>query len=305
LVKLRKEDFGEAKADASGNQVPTDASGDQISASRKADPPTKPAELMPSSKGFAAIISEGSYTQRPSDKDSDLDSVMSEADWETFESFYNLHEFQYEQWTQELHQGRLNNGPPLALVVAKTHIDMTTGEIFVIDGVEQYRVPHTFSVDEKTKGLLYSPIKWEAKTQLRAIHYYDALSWKPRGNWANDHWAKRTKKTIRTLEMRPELRRALTPKQKQTAIKAWQDKLKRRKDEDAIASKRQIIRDRTNESQAPTTPVIAAVAFDFAAWKPYLHRVYELAEISEFPECSVPAMPVFDKDFAKNFNNIP
>jgi hypothetical protein len=77
----------------------------------------KPAELVPAGTGLVTIVQQVSDTDCPTGGVSDLDSLTSEADWETFDAYSNLRKFQYTKCTNELYQGRIDKGPPLEYVV--------------------------------------------------------------------------------------------------------------------------------------------------------------------------------------------
>jgi hypothetical protein len=85
----------------------------QVSMSLTGNHVPKPAQVVPAGAALVAIVREMSDTDCPTDDASDLDSLTSKTDWETYDAYPNLSEFLYTKWTNELFQGRIDNGPPL------------------------------------------------------------------------------------------------------------------------------------------------------------------------------------------------
>jgi hypothetical protein len=168
------------------------------------------------------ILPEISHNECPQDDDkSDLDSMMSDADWKTLEEYSNLREFAYEEWTDELLRGRVRDRPPLDCIVARTFFDMSTGELLVLGGVGQYRVPCAFVDDRVDKSKPLSPIDLGQRILLRTIHYCDPMTWRPKGGWAQGRYVLHTKPTTRPTETWPELWSPLTRNQKRASISEW------------------------------------------------------------------------------------
>jgi hypothetical protein len=79
------------------------------------------------------------------------------------------------------HNKRVGEGLPMKAVVARTFLDVSTGRILEIYGVEQYRVPYV----EVAGAEACPPIPHPTRAKLRVVHYYDPATWKPTGNWGN------------------------------------------------------------------------------------------------------------------------
>jgi hypothetical protein len=169
----------------------------------------KPAVMVPTETRFVTIRPQ-LETIDTANK-SDLESVITTAEWAKLEEISNLREFLYATWTDELFRGqifelssdarfpnkRIGEGPPMNLVVARTFLDMATGRILETDEAEQYRAPYVQVEDAEA----CPPIPFPQRTKLHIVHYYDPATWKPRGNWANGRWITWTKKTTRLFKL--------------------------------------------------------------------------------------------------------
>jgi hypothetical protein len=173
-------------------------------------PRITPAVVMPAGDGLVTIQPELAATECPTEEGSDLEHLLTDAEWATFEKMTNVREFAYDNWMQEVMQGRVGEGPPekrigerppMALVVARTFLDMTTGQILTINGVEHYRVPYVQVPDAEA----CTPILLPERIRLRIIHYYDSTEWKPKGNWGNGRYIKWIRKITRPFAMWPEV----------------------------------------------------------------------------------------------------
>jgi hypothetical protein len=134
---------------------------------------------------------------------------------------------------------RVGDGPPMALAVARTFLDMSTGQILTINRVEQYHVPYVQVPDVEA----CAPILLPERIRLRIIHYYDPATWGPKGNWGDGRYIEWTKKTIRPLEMWPEVWAGISDKRQHLAIQRWREDVERRAVLDQAARTRAIIRD--------------------------------------------------------------
>jgi hypothetical protein len=85
--------------------------------------------------------------------------------------------------------------------------------------------------------------------------------------------------------MLPEVSDKISPKNQHLATHAWREKVKRRAVIDRAARKRKIVRDRSGVqnsavvSRAPAVQALAASAFNYEAWKPWLRKVCEICEL--------------------------
>jgi hypothetical protein len=170
--------------------------------------------MVPTDTGFVTIRPQLEAVDTANE--SDLESVLTTAEWAKLEDMSNLHEFSHATWTDELFQTQISNkrigeGPPTNSVAARTFLDLATGH-----GTHcEYRRRGVVSRDIRTGG-----------TKSRAEHYYDPATWRPRGNWANGrvNW---TRKTTRPFEIWPELRTGTGPVAQQLAIVEWRQEVKR------------------------------------------------------------------------------
>jgi hypothetical protein len=205
----------------------------------------------------------------------------------------NVREFAYDDWVKEVFQGCIDKGPPMALVVARTFVDMSTGQILTLDGIEQYWVPYAHAPDAEPCALIIPP----DRIRLRVIHYYDPATWKPDGNWGNGRYVGWTKTTTRPFEMWPEVWGDIGPKVERLAIGEWCEEVECRAVVDRAARERQIVHDRSgiqhsasssraSGSRVPAARALAASAFDFEAWKPWSRKVNQMCELQ------IPAMPL-------------
>jgi hypothetical protein len=169
----------------------------------------------------------------------------------------------------------------MALVAARTFVDMSAGQVFTLAGVEQYRVPYAHVPNAEA----CPPIVVAKRIRLRMIHYYDPATWELKGNWGNIRYIYWTRKTTRPFEMLPEVSDKISPKNQHLATHAWREKVKRRAVIDRAARKRKIVRDRSGVqnsavvSRAPAVQALAASAFNYEAWKPWLRKVCEICEL--------------------------
>jgi hypothetical protein len=87
------------------------------------------------------------------------------------------------------------------------------------------------------------------------------------------------------LEMWPEAWEDIAPKVEHLAIGEWREEVKRRTVMERAARKRKIVRDRSgvrnsalapraSGDRAPAVQALAATAFDFEAWKPWLRKCH-------------------------------
>jgi hypothetical protein len=240
-------------------------------------------------------LSEKCQTDCPADDASDLDSLTSEADWETFDAYSNL----YTTWTKELLQGRIDKGPPLGYVVTKSFIDINTREILTLNGVEQYRIQYDWNATQEAKGKPYTPIPLGKDMRLRVVHYYDPLLWKPKDNWARGRFVRHTKTTAQPPELWPELWKGVGDARQELAKGTWGQEKIRRKDVDSRARKRKILRRRKAWDHIPGSRSIAAAAFEFDAWKPYLQEMCKLDDLV------VPPMPMFEDTIVDHLLPLP
>jgi hypothetical protein len=127
---------------------------------------TKPAEVMPSGHGLVRYPGNNPMSMNHEDDHSDLESIMSDAEWKTLAEYSNLHEFSFEEWIDELLGGRIQEGPPLDCVVARRFVDMSTGKMLAINNEEQYRVPFAFVDDRVDESKPFLHIELEMKTLL-------------------------------------------------------------------------------------------------------------------------------------------
>jgi hypothetical protein len=135
----------------------------------------------------------GRNSRSRTDVDSDFESVLSEAEWKALESMTNMREFAYDDWVKEVFQGRIDEGPPMALVAARTYIEMCAGQVHMLNGVEQYRIPYV----QVPNAEACTPIILPKRIRVRVIRYSDPARWRPKGNWGNGrriHWTRKTKR---------------------------------------------------------------------------------------------------------------
>jgi hypothetical protein len=104
-----------------------------------------PAVVIPAGNGLVTITPEIAGAECPTDDGSDLERFSSERG--ALEAMANVREFAYDDWMREVFQGCVDKGPPLALVAARTFVDMITGQILTLDGIEQYWVPYVLAPD--------------------------------------------------------------------------------------------------------------------------------------------------------------
>jgi hypothetical protein len=266
------------KPELTATQVSTSSTGNHV---------PKPAQLVPAGAELVAIFREMSDADCRADDDSDLDGLMSETDWETYDAYSNIHDFQYTKWTNELLRVRIDKGPPLGYVVAKTFVDVNAGKIRTLEGVEQCRTPYDWNATNDAEGEPYTPIPLGEDMRLRVVHCYDPLLWKPKGNWARGRFVHRAKIT-RPPELWAELRKGVRDARQELAKDDWEKDEVRREDVDSRARKRKILRDRKDRNHIPGSRALAAAAFESDAWKPYLQEMCKLADLV------VPPMPMFE-----------
>jgi hypothetical protein len=223
---------------------------------------------------------------------SDLESVLTTAEWAQPGDMSKLHEFSYVVWTGTLFQGqifelstdvrypskRIGEGPPMNLVAAGTFLYMATGRICEVDNEELSQA--TCAQVENAEAC--EPIPLPVRIKLRVVHYYDPTKWKPRGNWANGRWVDWTKKTTRPMEIWPELWNTTAPAAQQQVAVEWRKEVQRRAERDRAARKHKIIRGRGKapdpiaEEEPPLEMAAAACHFNMEAWKPWLREVCKL-----------------------------
>jgi hypothetical protein len=96
----------------------------------------------------------------------------------------NLHEFSYDNCSATtLSKERLENGPPMELVVAISHLDKLSGEFITMNGIEQFRIPHKAELNDDGTIVPSETINMNKMVDLRTTHYFDPKTWTMRGNW--------------------------------------------------------------------------------------------------------------------------
>jgi hypothetical protein len=154
-------------------------------------------------------------------------------EWEIVEAMGNLREFSYDNCSATtLSKEKLELGPPMDLVVAISYLDKLSGEFITANRVEQLRIPYKPELNADGSIVPSTDIKMNRVVDLRAIHYFDPMSWKMRGNWSSGRYMHWTKKTMRPFEMWPEAWNADRERleQKNIAVADWK-KTKARRDE--------------------------------------------------------------------------
>jgi hypothetical protein len=198
-----------------------------------------------------------------------------------------------------LFQDRIDEGLPLGYVVAKTFIDVITGEILTLNGVGQHRIPYDWNITKEGKGKPYTPIPLGEDMRLRVVHYYYPLLQKPKGKWPRGRFAHHAKTITRPPELWPELRKAMGDARRELAKDEWEKEKTRREDVDSRARKRKILRDRKTRDHIPGSRVIAAAAFESDSWQPYLQEMCKLADLV------VPPMPIFEDTIMDHLLPLP
>jgi hypothetical protein len=219
-------------------------------------------------------------------------------EWEIVEAMGNLREFSYENCSATtLNKDELEFGPPMDLVVAISYLDKLSREFITVNGVEQFRIPYKPELNADGSIVPSTDIKMIRVVDLRAIHYFDPMTWEMRGNWSSGRYIHWTKKTMRPFEMFPEAWNAdgVTLEQKNIAVADWQKTKARRDEYEEKARGRKVMRDRTvdlnQEQRIPGSrdmPVLALAATpcDFAKWKPWLDSINKKLDLE------IPDMPL-------------
>jgi hypothetical protein len=109
----------------------------------------------------------------------------------------------------------------MRLVAARTFLDVSTGQILTLDGVELYRVPYV----QVPNAEACPPIVLPKRIRQRVIRYYDPATWKPRGDWGYGRYTHWTRKTTRPFRMWPEVWDQISAKTQHLAIPEWREEV--------------------------------------------------------------------------------
>jgi hypothetical protein len=187
----------------------------------------------------------------------------------------------------------------MGLVTAISYIDLSNGEVITVKGVEQYRIPYVPVRNADGTVVPGLAITLPNTVEVRVIHYFDPTTWRAHGNWSAGRHIQWTKPTTRPFEMWPKVWDGVSLPAERIAIAEWREEVKRRAVLDREAWKHKAIKDRSADpnraqrvpgSRQMSTQALAATAFDFEAWKPWLGNLNKKLDLE------IPDMPLQQKD---------
>jgi hypothetical protein len=169
---------------------------------------TTPAMIVPSGDGVIPTQPAIVTTTAPPEVVQDAEVELSADELLALEAMSMFHDYAYEEWTANVPLGRIGelrdgkrvgDGLPMALVVARTFLDVTNGMIVSIGGCEQNRVPYVQVPDAEA----CAPPVLPQRIRIRVVHCSHPDTWRPADSWGDGRFIQWARKTTRPYEMLP------------------------------------------------------------------------------------------------------